>query len=74
MVLDWGQTNTGCTIALFGFWIGVALILLRRPHKPTRGDLVYIRFGIPVMVFLTVPIYYEACRQAIIVGGILRPR
>jgi hypothetical protein len=57
--LDMGQRETGCDIALIGFWAGVILILLRRPHSPTRVDLFYIRFAVIPLVFATVPTYLK---------------
>jgi hypothetical protein len=57
LLLDGGVRKTGCTIALVGFWAGVVLILLRRPHSPTRVDLIYIRFAVTPVVLSTVLIY-----------------
>ena len=36
------------------FWLGVLLILIRRREKPTRADLVFIRWALlPVGVLAT---------------------
>jgi hypothetical protein len=45
LILDAGRMQALCTFALIGYWAGILLILLRRPHSPTPGDLAYIRFG-----------------------------
>jgi hypothetical protein len=57
--LDGGVRKTGCNIALVGFWAGVVLILLRRPHRPTRVDLLYIRFAVIPLILVTVPAYLK---------------
>ena len=38
-------------IMTIGFWCGVLLILRKRPHSPTKGDLIFIRTG-PLGMFL----------------------
>ena len=41
-----------CLGAFLAFWVGAALIRLRRPQNPTRGDVIAIRSGyIPLCVF-----------------------
>ena len=36
----------------FGFWVGVSIILVRRPRDPTKGDLDFIRRGLLYAVVL----------------------
>ncbi|HEV7298029.1 MAG TPA: hypothetical protein VGN72_01600 [Tepidisphaeraceae bacterium] len=37
---------------MIGFWIGVAVVMFRRPHDPSPRDLLYIRWGYPAMLIL----------------------
>lgn len=39
------------------FWLGVLIILIRRPMSPTKGDLAYIRWGLLVIVPIGVPAF-----------------
>jgi hypothetical protein len=51
LVLDFGRTNRLCAIALVGHWVGVLLVLHRRPLSPTRSDLWFIRWGaVPLLL------------------------
>jgi hypothetical protein len=51
MILDGGTTARICGIALVAFWGGVAVLVWRRPHTPTKKDIALIRFGyLPVAV------------------------
>ena len=50
MVLDMGETGYASVYAMAAFWVGVLLIILRRPHSPTKSDLHVIRFGSLVVV------------------------
>ncbi|MEX1229295.1 MAG: hypothetical protein WEB58_03590 [Planctomycetaceae bacterium] len=45
MILDSGRTAKICGLSLLGFWIVAALIALQRPWTPTRGDLLFWRWG-----------------------------
>lgn len=45
LVLDGGQMARVGGDAMVGFWVGVAVVLLRRPTSPTAGDLLYVRYG-----------------------------
>jgi hypothetical protein len=46
LVLDGGTLARTFACASAGFWIGVGLILCRRPFGPSQLDLAYIRFGL----------------------------
>jgi hypothetical protein len=43
-----------------GFWVGVLMIRLRRPHDPTRTDLNFVSKGLPVLVLIggTIAMWY----------------
>ena len=45
MVLDGGATALASFCAIVGFWVGVNLIVARRPELPTKADIDVIRFG-----------------------------
>ena len=45
-----GTTARVCGIALVAFWVGVAVLIWRRPQSPTRTDIELVRFGyLPLM-------------------------
>jgi hypothetical protein len=46
LMLDFGVTLRACWYSSIPFWIGAIVILIRRPHTPTRGDLAYLRWGL----------------------------
>ena len=47
------RTNKLCCIAIVAQWMGVILIMGRRPLSPTWTDLLFIRFGIVPLTFAT---------------------
>jgi hypothetical protein len=55
-MLDMGHAQRRCALGLLGYWVGVVLILLRRPRLPGRGDLRFVRIGLPLMVFVVQPL------------------
>jgi hypothetical protein len=48
ILLDGGFLAKIGGYSMAGFWIGVGLVMLRRPRNPTRMDLLYVRWGYPV--------------------------
>jgi hypothetical protein len=50
-ILDMGLTMRiwGATFA--AFWVGAAIILIRRPKAPTESDFAFLRFGFIPMFF-----------------------
>jgi hypothetical protein len=53
--LDGGQLAKVCGVAFLGFWLGAALIAVRRPFSPTRWDLSYWRWGsIPALILVAI--------------------
>ncbi len=45
LMLDGGTAARVCGCAVAGFWLGVAIIMVRRPAEPTAVDLGLIRWG-----------------------------
>jgi hypothetical protein len=45
LILDMGETIRVTVPASIGFWVGLLVILIRRPMTPTSGDLLFIRWG-----------------------------
>ncbi len=45
MLLDGGTLAKAGGAAMLGFWVGVAVIMLRRPNAPRAMDLLYVRWG-----------------------------
>src|SRR5690348_7806288 len=45
LVLDGGSMARVCGSAVAGFWVGTAWLVARRPSRPSRTDLLFIRWG-----------------------------
>jgi hypothetical protein len=45
LVLDMGQTARAMAAVMAGYWIGAAVIVMRRPLSPSKGDLLFVRWG-----------------------------
>jgi hypothetical protein len=44
-ILDGGTLAKAGGAAMVGFWVGVAVVMLRRPKMPSALDLLYVRWG-----------------------------
>jgi len=53
LVLDGGQLNRFCFLTITCQWIGNFVILGRRPASPTTMDLLFIRYGMVPLLFVT---------------------
>ncbi len=53
--MDGGRIFHGAMLAVIAYWLMALLIIFRRPHSPTPGDLFVIRLGYP-LIFLTVEV------------------
>ena len=49
MILDCGMLLTAWGISMVGYWIGVAMMIQRRPAAPTKTDLFLVRWGFPMI-------------------------
>jgi len=56
LLLDGGTLARVGGVAMIGFWIGVAVVMIRRPREPSTLDLLYVRWG-----YLAVLIVGIAC-------------
>lgn len=45
LILDGGIIARVVGVAVLGFWLGAAILVLRRPFKPSRIDLGFIQWG-----------------------------
>jgi hypothetical protein len=54
LTLDGG--NKLCITAMIGYWIAVALIMIRRRSKPTQGDLLFLRYGVAGLFIITLAV------------------
>ena len=50
LTLDGGNLRKVGGAAMVGFWIGVAIVMLRRPRNPGYLDLLYVRWGYLAML------------------------
>lgn len=51
-ILDGGTLAKVGGAAMAGFWIGVAIVMIRRPRDPRRLDLLYVRWGYIAMLIV----------------------
>ena len=51
LILDGGQLNRMCVVAMIGYWIVAAMLIVRRRKAPTKTDLLFLRWGILPMMF-----------------------
>jgi len=56
LLLDGGQVFQLWAITMAAYWIGVIVIMARRPANPTRLDLFLIRWAFPFLFILAVPL------------------
>lgn len=45
MILDGGLLAKVGAAVMVGFWLGVAMLMFRRPLNPSSLDLLYVRWG-----------------------------
>ncbi|MDZ4688981.1 MAG: hypothetical protein SH850_28225 [Planctomycetaceae bacterium] len=45
LMLDFGQLARICGMAMLAFWCVAAWVAATRPWTPSRGDLIYCRWG-----------------------------
>ncbi|HEX8323268.1 MAG TPA: hypothetical protein VF595_05070 [Tepidisphaeraceae bacterium] len=51
LILDGGKIASAGGCAMIAFWVGVTVILLRRPVSPNAVDLFFVRWGyIPLLL------------------------
>ncbi len=50
ILLDGGMLAKVGGAAMFGFWIGAAIVMFRRPCNPSTLDLLYVRWGYVAML------------------------
>jgi hypothetical protein len=53
LILDGGRIAHTTGIAVLAFWVGAAIVILRRPKSPTEVDLFLIQFGFIPLLILT---------------------
>jgi hypothetical protein len=52
--LDLGESLGFFTVAALGHWIGIFFIIIaRRPHSPSKVDILFIRWGIVLLLIVT---------------------
>lgn len=56
LLLDFGEVFNIFKIAFLAHWLGIALIMWRRSVSPTKSDIVFIRWGTPLLMFTVAPI------------------
>jgi hypothetical protein len=59
-VVDGGRLAKVPACAMAGFWVGAAVVMMRRPRAPRPLDLAYIRWG-----------YIAALAAGVAIGSVL---
>ena len=54
LMLDFGFSARIGACVMAGFWIGVGLVMFRRPRNPTPLDLLYVRWGYAPLLVVSV--------------------
>jgi len=55
LLLDMGRHLRLCAALSLAFWLGALVIMARHPRNPTRGDLLYVRWGlVPFALFVAI--------------------
>jgi hypothetical protein len=54
LILDGGYSAGVGGCVMLGFWIGVGVVVFRRPRNPTPLDLFYVRWGYAPLLVLCV--------------------
>src|SRR5262245_26503509 len=52
LLLDGGRIFGCFQVGFLAYWLIVGLIMVRRPLTPTKGDIVFIRWGIVLTMFV----------------------
>ena len=50
LILDGGHLTRMCIVAVTGYWIVAAMLIVRRRKSPTKTDLFFLRWGILPMM------------------------
>ncbi len=64
LILDGGRSNKMCIVAMIGYWIVVAVMMIRRRTVPTRTDLLFLRYGMLALLAI-VPLLAAAVYRVI---------
>lgn len=51
-ILDGGTLAKAGGAAMVGFWVGAAVVMLRRPKAPSAIDLLYVRWGYLIILVI----------------------
>ena len=53
MILDGGFFFATSLVAVAAYWVGFAIVVVRHPASPTRGDLIWASAGFAIALALT---------------------
>jgi Sec-independent protein translocase protein TatA len=62
LILDMGQARGIFKVAFLAHWLGIFLLLARRPLRPTKADIVFVRWGTPLLmiaILLVAPLVWK---------------
>lgn len=61
LILDGGGMARLCGVSLLAFWLGAALIAVRRPWSPTSCDVLYWKWGFAGCLLLAGMMHSALC-------------
>jgi hypothetical protein len=64
LVLDGGVLTKQYVVGMIGYWIAVAVLMVRRRSAPTRGDILFLRYG-NIALLVAVPFIARLVYRAI---------
>lgn len=57
MMMDGGRCTRFVVLAMFAYWVGLLIMVLRRPQSPTRADLALASIGFLLLLFVIAPLW-----------------
>ncbi len=58
LVADMGETFNAAVIALAAYWLAFGIVVFRRARRPTRGDILLVRYGFLLIFVIVLTITY----------------
>jgi TatA/E family protein of Tat protein translocase len=71
LMLDMGQSFAVFKVAFLGHWLGILLLFARRPISPTKTDIIFIRWGTPLLMMaigLIAPLVWKSIGKSDLSG------
>jgi hypothetical protein len=56
LILDGGLTFNAAVIAVVAYWLAFGLLIFRRANLPTRGDILWVRYGFLLILLIVLSV------------------